>query len=194
MIHFINLLFFFYTFVPSTDHHFQSTFWPMNLQIFKWKRKFSYCLSLLLFVFISIFFSSCEKELLKESEVFRTTVPPLASNYFSNFGLVARSNMVDDGLIFYNEYATKVVVFDVSEYGNITTLEQLKSKINEGVNVAQLPQIDFDEYGYATTNFCVGILVNGDYYLLNFTEIITTYVITNEGFTFVADISAKYKY
>jgi hypothetical protein len=79
-----------------------------------------------MFVFISIFFSSCEKELLKESEVFRTTVPPLASNYFSNFGLVARSNMVDDGLIFYNEYATKVVVFDVSEYGNITTLEQLK--------------------------------------------------------------------
>ncbi|MBP1672824.1 MAG: hypothetical protein H6Q25_639 [Bacteroidetes bacterium] len=166
----------------------------MNLQIYKWKRKITYCSSLLLFVFISITFLSCEKELLKESEVFRTTVPPLASNYLSNFGLVTRSNMVDDGLVFYNEYATKVVVFDLSEYDNISTVEQLKSKINQGVSVNQLPPINFDEYGYATPNFCAGILVNEDYYLLNITEIMLTYVITDEGFTFVADINGKYKY
>ncbi len=166
----------------------------MNLQIYKWKRKIRYGSSFLLFVFISISFLSCEKEFLKESEVFRTTVPPLASNYLSNFGLVTRSNLVDDGLVLYNEYATKVVVFDLSEYDNITTVEQLKSKINQGVNVTQLPPIDLDEYGYATPNFCAGVLVNNDYYLLNITEIMATYVITDEGFTFVADIKGKYKY
>lgn len=117
------------------------------------------------------------------------------NEFLLNFGLVMKDNEIDSNLTYLNKYATKVVLFPFYEYDRITLRSELIQKIDNGIGVSSLPTILIDYWEGSNANFCFGVLVNGDYYLLRFNSF--TFLVYNnqqgdELFDPQIDITYKY--
>lgn len=152
---------------------------------------FSGCL--LVFIFLLFSVTSCQKADSLKSKNFVSFVNPDTPHFLLNFGLDLKSNLVSDGFVLHNLYATKVVVFNISVFNQTTSYNELKAMVDKGTNVVTTPYINM-EYYFNSINYCLGISVNGDYYLLIIDETSPTFIINNEGnVTFNAMVSGRYK-
>lgn len=140
-------------------------------KLFKLKGSTSIIFSILLCLLF--FFSGCEKDdTLEEIGQNRSTdyYDELVetNEFLLNFGLVMKDNQIDSNLTYLNKYATKVVLFPYNEYDRIMYRSDLVRRIDDGFGVERLPTIIIDYWEGTDVNFCFGVLVNGDYYLLRF--------------------------
>lgn len=170
--------------------------WLQDYNRYFWKKMGGVMVISLLFLSLT----SCqEDEILKEEEqnrVYDFFDSYIESNEFLlNFGLEMVDNTVATGLRYKNKYATKVVVFPYAEYDNITLRSDLIDRIDKGIGVSMLPTIIVNYWGEASLNFCFGVLINGDYYLVRFEAF--QFLIEGEfgnHTPFIPDINIKYKY
>lgn len=167
-------------------------------KLFKLKGSTSIIFSILLCLLV--FFSGCEKDDTLEEFVQNRSTDYYdelveTNEFLLNFGLVMKDNQIDSNLTYLNKFATKVVLFPFNEYDRINLRSDLIQRIDNGIGVSSLPTIVIDYWEGSYANFCFGVLVNGDYYLLRF-ENFTFLVYDNQqgDELFEPQIDLKYKY
>ena len=149
---------------------------------------------LIIFIFLLFSVSSCEKDNTLKSTKFSSYVIPGTFHDLLHFGLDLNSNYVDDGFVLTNLYATKVVVLDILEFDEIVSSSELKTLIDSSIGVDATPKIDMGS-DYISITYCLGILINEDYYLLLIDYIEPTYITDHQNnLTFIAQVSGKYKH
>lgn len=170
--------------------------WLQDYSKYFWKKMGGVMVISLLF----LSFTSCqEDEILKEAaqesgyDLFNTNFN--SNEFLLNFGLEMVDNRVSSGLTYKNKYATKVVLFPYSEYDIITLRSDLIDRIDKGIAVTTLPKIVIDYWEGSSANFCFGVLVNGDYYLVRFEQFLFLIDYNNlNQEIFTPSIDIKYKY
>ena len=160
----------------------------------KYSIKKIYCYPLVIrMLFVSL--TACENDGLKEKVTESTQVSKGARHFLNNFGLVLKDDLLFSGITFENKYATKIVRFDHSMYDNINSKSQLISIIDNGVSVNTLPTMYLDLYEGVVVNYCFGVLINDDYYLVRFDQVSCVQFDGADHEThFYAYIDLKYKF
>ncbi|PKP21804.1 MAG: hypothetical protein CVU04_00735 [Bacteroidetes bacterium HGW-Bacteroidetes-20] len=146
------------------------------------------------FTMLILAFTSCENDGLKEKTATSSYVSKVGYNFLSNFGIFLEDDLYSNGVTFKNKYATKVVVFDYAMYDKINSRNELIALIDNGVRANYLPTIDLDIYE-PEINFCFGVLINDDYYLVRFDYLsCVIYDSEDQETRFFAYIDLKYKF
>lgn len=159
----------------------------------KYSIKKIYCYPLvIMMLFVSL--TACENDGLKEKIATSSYVSKVGYNFLSNFGLFLEDDLYSNGVTFKNKYATKVVVFDYAMYDKINSRNELVALIDNGVRANYLPTINLDIYE-PEINFCFGVLINDDYYLVRFDYLsCVIYDGEDQETRFFAYIDLKYKF
>ncbi len=170
----------------------------LQKEYFKSKILESFIVSLLFCLLFS--FTGCQKddsleelEQNKASDYYEQYID--TNEFLLNFGIVMKDNQIDSNLTYLNKYATKVVLFPFNEYDKITLRSELIQRIDNGIGVSSLPTIIINYWEGSNANFCFGVLVNGDYYLLRFNDFAFLVYNNQQGDElFEPQIDVKYKY
>lgn len=154
---------------------------------------YRYIPNVLIIILISLLITSCSKDELLKTKPYDTYIEKGQIHFLLNFGLDLPNNIVDQGFTIKNEYATKMVRLHPQIFDLIKTKSDLKKLVDEGTDMDSFPVFYFDYSGYMV-NYCAGILINGDYYLLKMSDV---YFYTGyQGYDYIYDaqIVGEYKY